>query len=282
MKPAAPIVIKRKRAGHAAHHGGAWKVAYADFMTALMAFFLVMWLVGQSTAVRHAVAAYFRDPGAFADGRGASLLEGGGGLAPDQAGAPPPPRDTRDRQTLERAAADIERALQATPELRELRGQVEIHMTADGLRLEVQESAAACFFGTGSATMTAQADRLFATIGRHLRPLRNGILVEGHTDSRQYSSREGYTNWELSADRANAVRRVMESAGLRPEQVREVRGYADTELRVPGDPFDARNRRVSILVRDTEGAGQGVAPATPGVADRPTIAPAPPGDAGRR
>lgn len=281
MKPAQPIVIKRKARGHAAPHGGAWKVAYADFMTALMAFFLVMWLVGQSVTVRRAVAAYFRDPGAFADGRGASLLEGGG-LAPDQTSAPPPARDTRDRQSLERAAADIERALQATPELRELRGQVEIRMTSDGLRLEIQESATACFFGTGSATMTGPAERLFATIGRHLRTLHNGILVEGHTDSRQYASREGYTNWELSADRANAVRRVMESAGLRPEQVREVRGYADTELRVPGDPFDARNRRVSILVRDTGGAAEGVAPAAPGLANGPTIAPAPPADPVRR
>lgn len=265
-KTTAPIIVRRKQAAHAGHHGGAWKVAYADFMTALMAFFLVMWLVGQSAAVRHAVAAYFRDPGAFAEGRGASLLEGNG-IGPKEGGAPTAAAAgaRQDRQKLEQAASDIEQALQALPEFKNIRGQIEIHMTPEGLRIELQESAAACFFDTGSATMTPQAERLFATIGRELKKLPNGVLFEGHTDSRQYAGHEGYSNWELSADRANAVRRVMETAGLRAEQVREVRGYADTELRDKRDPLDARNRRVSILVRNAAETVPAPAPAaTPG------------------
>jgi chemotaxis protein MotB len=256
MKPTPTIIIKPRKRVHEAHHGGAWKVAYADFVTALMAFFLVMWLVGQNTAVRHAIAAYFKDPGAFAEGRGASILEGGGGIAPGD-GAKPVAKPTpvpQDRQTLEQAATEIKQALEATPEFGEVRGQVEIHMTSEGLRIEMQESASSCFFDTGSATMTPQAERLFGTIGRQLQKLPNGVLVEGHTDSRQYSSREGYTNWELSADRANAVRRVMEKAGLGLQRVREVRGYADTQLRVAANPMDARNRRVSILVRNADGS----------------------------
>ena len=254
MKPIAPIIVKARRKGHASHHGGAWKVAYADFVTALMAFFLVMWLVGQDSAVRHAIAAYFRDPGAFAEGRGASLLEGGGGIHPEDGAPPPPSNAQQDRRTLEQVASEIRAALE-TPDFAEIRDQIEVRMTADGLRIELQESAKACFFDTGSATMTSQAERLFATIGRQLQKLPNGVLIEGHTDSRQYANREGYTNWELSADRANAVRRVMERAGLRDQQLCEVRGYADKQLRNAADPLDAGNRRVSILVRHTDQAG---------------------------
>lgn len=248
MKTTPPIIIKVKKKGHASHHGGAWKVAYADFVTALMAFFLVMWLVGQDASVRNAVAAYFRDPGAFAEGRGASLLEGGSGLDPDNSGAQAQGR-AQDQQALEHLAAQIREALQTMPDFAAVREQIEIRMTPDGLRIELQESAAACFFDTGSATMTPQAEHLFGTIGRELAKLTNGVMVEGHTDARQYANREGYTNWELSADRANAVRRVMERGGLREQQLREVRGYADKNLRNTADPLDVRNRRVSILVR---------------------------------
>jgi chemotaxis protein MotB len=271
MKATPTIIIKARKKEHAPHHGGAWKVAYADFVTALMAFFLVMWLVGQDSKVRHAIGQYFRDPGAFAEGRGASLLEGGGGVHPTDGAAPAPltPSIQQDRRTLEQAAGQIQEALQATPEFAEVRRQIEIHMTAEGLRIEMQESAGSCFFDTGSATMTSQAERLFTTIGHELQKLPNGILIEGHTDSRQYANREAYTNWELSADRANAVRRVMEKAGLREQQLREVRGYADKQLRNAADPLDARNRRVSILVRQAGETGAAPHEATGG-ARRPT------------
>ena len=246
MKNKPLIVIKPRKKEHGAPHGGAWKVAYADFVTALMAFFLVMWLVGQDKAVRQAVAANFRDPGAYAEASAASLLEGGSGLH-DEA-SPAAQRALLDQQALERVASEIEEAIKKMPALAALRDQIEIRMTAEGLRIELQESASSCFFDTGSAHMTPQAEELFGTIGRELSQLPNGVLLEGHTDSRQYA-REGYSNWELAADRANAVRRVMGKSGLSETQLLEVRGYADKQLRNPADPFDARNRRVSILVR---------------------------------
>jgi len=260
------IIVKARRKGHATPHGGAWKVAYADFVTALMAFFLVMWLVGQDASVRKAVAAYFRDPGAFEQGKAASLLEGGSGLHPEKGSPPAQARAKQDQQALERAAADIRQALQTMPDFAAVRGQIEIHMTNEGLRIELQESVSACFFDTGSATMTAQAEQVFARIGQELAKLPNGVLIEGHTDARQYASDEGYTNWELSADRANAVRRVLQRSGLGQQQLREVRGYADRQLRNSTDPLDARNRRVSILVRRAEEAGpsQAGTPAKPG------------------
>jgi chemotaxis protein MotB len=250
MKTKAPIIIKvKKKTGAGGHHGGAWKVAYADFVTALMAFFLVMWLVGQDAAVRKAVAAYFRDPIGFEQGGAASLLEGGTGIHEDGSAAAAQSRARQDEMALEHLASEIREALKTMPDLAAIRDQIEIHMTPDGLRVELEESATAYLFDTGSATMTPQAQELFGAIGRELQKLPNGVLVEGHTDARQYANREGYTNWELSADRANAVRRVMEKSGLREAQLQEVRGYADKQLRNPADPFDARNRRVSILVR---------------------------------
>ena len=246
MKHKPLIVVKARRKSHAAPHGGAWKVAYADFVTALMAFFLVMWLVGQDQAVRHAVGAYFRDPGAFTEASAASLLEGGSGL--HEQASPAAQRARLDEQSLERAASEIEAAIAHLPALAAIRDQIEIRMTAEGLRIELLEKADSCFFDTGSASMTPGAEDLFGAIGRELTRLPNGVLLEGHTDARQYS-RDAYSNWELASDRANAVRRVMEKSGLRPNQVLEVRGYADKQLRNPADPLDARNRRVSILVR---------------------------------
>lgn len=241
MKNAPLVIIRPRRKVHHGHHGGAWKVAYADFVTALMAFFLVMWLVGQDMSVRQAVAGYFRDPGAFDHAKSTSLLPGGDGLQP--ASKP------GDKASLEQTASDIRRALGDVPELATIKNQIEVKVTDEGLRIEALGSTSSDFFDTGSAQMKSGAERAFAAIARELGRLPNDVMVEGHTDGRQYQNRVGYTNWELSADRANAVRRVMEQNGLKPSQVKEVRGFADTLLRNPEDPFDARNRRVSILVR---------------------------------
>jgi chemotaxis protein MotB len=243
------IIVKKKKSDHGGHHGGAWKVAYADFVTAMMAFFLVMWIVGQSAQVRAAVAGYFRHPGLFDYEKSDSMVPGG------QKGILPEPKDgpgeatQADADTLEAAAARIRQALGVLPALDKVRDQVEIKMTAEGLRIELLESPAGGFFDTGSAKMNEAGEKVLAAIGRELAKVDNGVVFEGHTDSRPYQSREGYTNWELSADRANAARRLMENAGLQPGQVRGVRGCADTQLRTPGDPYNARNRRVSIIVQ---------------------------------
>jgi chemotaxis protein MotB len=253
-----PQVIVIKKAPHARHkpHGGAWKVAYADFVTAMMAFFLVMWLVNTSPDVRAAVAAYFRDPGVFETGRVQQLLpEGAQTLAPpvmDPSSGPPEaaPRDVEAaRAALERAAEKLRAALRMLPAFKLLEDRIEIQVTHEGLRIELLESDEKSFFELGSAELRPETRAVLATISTELSTLPNPVAIEGHTDSRAYDEASRYANWELSSDRANAARRWMQTSGLRSGQLEAVHGYADTRLRVPGNPLDARNRRVSILVR---------------------------------
>lgn len=249
-----PIVIVRKgrRGGHGGHHGGAWKVAYADFVTAMMAFFLVMWLVSQSQAVKQAVGGYFRDPGVFEHERGNSLVAMG-----DIKGGPEAPgaeqAGSGGRGALDEAASRLKEVLGRMPEFRKLSQQVQIQVTNEGLRVELLEANDATFFDTGSTAPRPETERILAAIAKELGGLDNAVVIEGHTDSRPYSRADGYTNWELSADRANAARRVMERNGLRAHQVRGVRGYADTRLLMAEDAFNSRNRRVSIVVQGETG-----------------------------
>jgi chemotaxis protein MotB len=248
MKNQPVIVVKKKKGGHGGHHGGAWKVAFADFMTAMFAFFLVMWIIGQSAQVKSAVAGYFRDPGLFDFEKSTSMVPGGQkGLLPEQ--QPGAGGTLGDAAKLEEAAAHIRQALGSLPQLNNVKDQIEITMTADGLRIELLESSAGGFFDSGSAHMNGAGEQVVVAIGRELAKVPNGVVFEGHTDSRPYSSAEGYTNWELSTDRANTARRVMQRSGLTSEQVRGVHGCANTHLRTPNDPFNARNRRVSIIVQ---------------------------------
>jgi chemotaxis protein MotB len=248
-----PIIVKKKKAGHGGHHGGAWKVAYADFVTAMMAFFLVMWLVGQSKPIKVAVAGYFRDPGIFDQAKSDGPIAGGDLKLDPQAA---PPRDTvegnglvdGERAALEETAKRIKQRLAESPDLRSLGKQIEIQITRDGLRIELLDAESQTFFASGSAALAAGTEKVLQLIARELGDLKNPIVIEGHTDSRPYAATDIYSNWELSADRANAARRVMERSGLHGGQVRGVRGYADRQLRVGDAPLDARNRRVSVIV----------------------------------
>ena len=246
-----PIIIKRKKAGHGGHHGGAWKVAYADFVTAMMAFFLVMWLVNQSKEVKSSVAGYFRDPGVFDQARSDGPIAGGD-LRLDPEAAPPSDPKTGlaadERAALEDTAKRIKQRLAEAPDLRSLGRQIEIQITRDGLRIELVDAESQTFFATGSAALAPGTEKVLELIARELGQLKNSIVIEGHTDSRPYAATDLYSNWELSADRANAARRVMERSGLQGGQVRGVRGYADRQLRVSETPLDARNRRVSVIV----------------------------------
>jgi chemotaxis protein MotB len=268
----APVIIVKKKKGHGhGHHGGAWKVAYADFVTAMMAFFLVLWIVGQSQAVKVAVAGHFRDPGVFEFERSTGILPGGTtGISPE---GPPTlkrvaARNSADRQALEEKAAMLKVMLQK-PELAGMKDQVEIQMTRDGLRIELLEKSDSLFFDSGSAALKEHTVRLLHAIARELGSLTNPIVLEGHTDSRRYTASRAYTNWELSADRANAARRVMDGV-LPAGRLSEVRGYADTRLRFPKEPLDPRNRRVSIIVANHE-----TEPAAPVVQDLLGTPPAP-------
>jgi chemotaxis protein MotB len=259
------IIIRKKKRGHAAHHGGAWKVAYADFVTAMMAFFLVMWLVAQSKDVKANIAGYFRDPGLFDYQKSNGLLPAGGapgvspgkpsdGGTPDLAGKSDQAAMLKEKERLAQAAEHIREALMKVPDFKTLRDQIEFIITSEGLRIELVERSGSSFFDSGSALLRGESEGMLVLIAGELGKLANDVVLEGHTDSRPYSSGERYGNWELSSDRANAARRVMEARGLRHQQLRTVRGFADTQLHFPKDSLDPRNRRISIVVRSQAAA----------------------------
>lgn len=234
----APIIIKKKVAGHGGHHGGAWKVAYADFVTAMMALFIVLWLMNSSKKVQEAVGGYFRDPS------GKGKISGSG-----IAGNVPEPKD--DMQALKEK---IEATIRQLPEFQRIKDQVILTITAEGLRVELLETEKGMFFELGSAKPTPSGEHMLQQLAAELAKLPNRLQIEGHTDSRPYSRENGYSNWELSADRANAARRLMMDAGVRKDQVAQIRGLADQRLLVPEDPESPSNRRVSVLVQYLESA----------------------------
>ena len=252
----APVIrIVKKKGGGAAHHGGAWKVAYADVVTAMMAFFLVMWIVGLSKPTRQAIAAYFKNPSLFEHNGGPKIL-----LAdpPAHAKASPLASSEKDKiveaqlkAKLEEKQQAILRELKETPEFKDLQDSIQVHMTDEGLRIELMEKTSSLFFASGSAKLNPRTIRLLQLIALQLKDLKNPIIVEGHTDSRPLNAANGYSNWELSADRANAARRAMEEHGLHHGQVLAVRGFADRKLLRPQEPTHYSNRRVSILVAYT-------------------------------
>jgi chemotaxis protein MotB len=265
MKNAQIVIIKKRSGQKHAHHSGAWKVAYADFVTAMMAFFLVLWIIGQSRAVKASIAGYFRDPGIFDQQKSNGVIAGGDFRLDPEADSrvnpvPIPPGVGEVKRDLQGVGARIRELLGKMPEFKML-NQLDIQMTAEGLRIEMVESANSSFFDTGSAVLTGETEKMLGAIGAELGTIDNSVVIEGHTDSRPYRGQtEMYTNWELAADRANAARRVLQRSGLKPGQLRGVRGYADTQLKYPNESLDPRNRRVSIVVQQTPEATAQTAP----------------------
>lgn len=243
-------IVKKKHGDHG-HHGGAWKVAYADFVTAMMAFFLVMWIIGLSQNIKEAIAAYFKDPVGFMkavnEGKLAFSISPDGGAAKASEKELPAPGETSEKQRMEVAKKEIEKVVEGVPEFKHLKPYVQIQIVDEGLRVELLESSQSVFFMTGSADLNPQARQLLSRIAKYLAKLPNRIIIEGHTDSRPFSG-GGMTNWELSVNRANSARRILEASGLRKGQIYEVRGYADNKLRVPNDPYHYSNRRISLLI----------------------------------
>jgi chemotaxis protein MotB len=241
---AQPIIVIKKKGGHGGHHGGAWKVAYADFVTAMMALFIVLWLMGSSEKVKKAVAGYFQDPKGSASLLGTTMA--GNGTAVETVVDP-------NKQKLEELKKKLEEEIKARKDLEKLSKQIEITITSEGLRIELLEDKNGTFYESGSAHLSPSGQELLALLAMELKTLPNQLLIEGHTDAAQYSNNADYSNWELSADRANAARRLLQADGVRKDQVTQVRGFADQFLRVKSNPFDPSNRRITILVKNEEG-----------------------------
>jgi chemotaxis protein MotB len=257
MAASQPIVIKKK-GGHGGHHGGAWKVAYADFVTALMALFIVLWLMNTSKQVQEAVGGYFRDPMGTAKKVGSPLSGSGENF-------------TVTKDNMPELKEQLQKAIRKLTNFDQLKKQIEITVTAEGLRIELLESEKGTFFDSGSSRLNQSGEELLVMLAQELQKLPNTISIEGHTDSKPFVGAGSYSNWELSADRANAARRLMQESGVRGNQVSQVRGFADQNLRKKEAPEDPSNRRITILVQylpRSEPGSEGSPPPVEGVATR--------------
>jgi chemotaxis protein MotB len=231
-----PIIIKKK-GGHGGHHGGAWKVAYADFVTAMMSLFIVLWLMNSSKPIQEAVGGYFRDPNGVAQKKG-SAVDGAGQAAP-----------VVKQVDMGKLKSDLMKAMQKLADFEKLKKQIELTLTPEGLKIEMMENPNGTFFENGKAQPTPDLQELLKVLSVEVGKLPNPVSIEGHTDSKPFSDSRAYGNWELSTDRANAARRMMQENGLRPGQVVQVRGYADQDLREPKKPDDASNRRGTLVIQ---------------------------------
>lgn len=235
--------IKKVRA-HGGHHGGAWKVAYADFVTAMMALFLVLWLVSQAdTKLKSAIANYFRSPGVFNTQKGGILA------APKKVSREPSGLTAKDEeQALSGMAVMLKKSFDSKPNFSNVKDQIKIDLTDEGLKIQIIDKADRVAFDSGSAALNKEASEILAEIARGICGLPNPIRIGGHTDRQPFPANSTYTNWELSADRANAARRVLEANCVSPAQIQRIVGYADMELLYPNDPYSTSNRRITIMV----------------------------------
>ncbi|MCX6365913.1 MAG: OmpA family protein [Armatimonadetes bacterium] len=253
-----PIIrITRKKVIVAGHHGGSWKVAYADFVTAMMAFFLVMWIVSMDQAIKEEIAEYFNNPpsASVQSKAGISNLSmGGKSPVSIGVGVGLNAKNWRDlamelqRENMVKADMNIKSRIASQSTVSGLAKQVEIKLTSYGMLIQLVEAENSPFFASGSAELPAPTVGILKLIAQEIGQLPNRVWIEGHTDAVPFGTGNGYSNWELSADRANAARRVMEVSGLQQNQIEHIRGYAASQLRVPTKPLDPSNRRVTIVV----------------------------------
>lgn len=239
MATSRPFVIVKKKVAHRGHHGGAWKVAYADFVTAMMSLFIVLWLMNSSKQLREAVGGYFRDP------TGTSKMVG-----TDRRGAGESFMLTKN--DMAKLKEQLQKAVRQLNDFEKLKNQIQMTITAEGLRIELLETASGTFFDLGSTRLNSDGKNLLELLAQQLGKLPNKLSIEGHTDAKPYTEHSEYSNWELSSDRANAARRVMQENGVRVDQVAQVRGFADQKLRNDKDPYDPSNRRISVIVQYIE------------------------------
>ena len=269
----AVIIKKVKKGGHGGHHGGAWKIAYADFVTAMMAFFLLMWLLGSTTrADLQGISEYFQTPlkvalmGGSGAGESTSVIQGGGTdltrtTGQQKRGDTASGRKVsdleeaekelarREKQKLKALKLKVEAAIAASPTLSQFRKQLLLDITTEGLRIQIVDEQNRPMFAIGSADLQPYTRDIIREIGKIINDVPNRISLSGHTDSTQYYGGErGYSNWELSADRSNAVRRELLAGGMEESRISRVVGLASSVLLDPQDSTNPINRRVSIIV----------------------------------
>ncbi len=271
-----PIIVKKIKKGGHAHHGGAWKIAYADFVTAMMAFFLLMWLLGSTTKEqKQAISDYFNNPSPISGPGGAStsmIKIGGGkdvtysegdtkkGSNPEE--KPKKPDEPKpevgqitqdDKKRLMDLKKELEQAIDASEALKPFKDQLLLEITKEGLRIQIVDKENRPMFNSGSATMQPYAVKILNEIGKVINHVPNRISLSGHTDATPYSKFSGnYTNWELSADRSNASRRALVQGGMDEEKVARVVGLSSAVLFDKTNPLNPINRRISIIVLNKE------------------------------
>ena len=237
--PEAPAAYSVRGRGPEKRRSGAWKVAYADFVTALMALFIVLWMMNASGKVKQSVQGYFHDPRGYTRRMGAGRANSGEGLPIDL-------------KTVHHVKKQIEAALRQMPEFSQIHQNIVFSVTGEGLRIDLLENEKGMFFVTGDPTPTPAAEHLLSVLAGELGKINNPVIVEGHTDARPFrnsTASSRYGNWELAADRANTARRLLYSYGLSSDRMVEMRGFADKRLLNAADPNDPRNRRVSVVVK---------------------------------
>ena len=263
--PAVVVVKKKARGGHAGHHGGAWKVAYADFVTAMMAFFLLLWLLASTTKEQKSgIASYFNPPSNSSEyGGGQGIMKGSSVVASDDKAPedtpvmPPAQADNNDEMAVQakedamfRQVADqLKKAVMNVPELKMLMDNMLIDMTPEGLRITMTDSKDRPLFHDGSAEMFDYTHQMLAVVANVLGPLSNNLAIGGHTDVVPYrGANPAYTNWELSSDRANMTRRVMMQEGMPEHRMNRVAGYSSQQPLLVDQPEAVKNRRITVIV----------------------------------
>ncbi len=309
-----PIIIKRIKKGGHGHHGGSWKVAFADFVTAMMAFFMLMWLLGSTTPEQKAaISDYFNNPSAVPGPGGASnsMIKNGGemdvptgeGMNPQQHNKPGEIETESDdanagkatleditaeeleemarkkeRDEMESLLEDLKKSTQAGQALAPFKDQLLLDITSEGLRIQIVDKENRPMFDSGSANLKSYTQTILKEVSRVINKSGNRISISGHTDRTPFAGSNGYSNWELSADRANAARRTLVEAGLNEAKIGRVVGLSDSVLFDRTNPYNPINRRISIVVmnRDTEKAvSEGEGAAAPEANNTPTPGAAP-------
>jgi chemotaxis protein MotB len=257
MQTVQPVIIVRRKKGHGGgHHGGAWKVAYADFVTAMLALFIVLWLLSSSEQIQKAVGGYFTDP----KGKG---KDAGNGLR----GSGSESLSIR-KDDMSRLKQKLEQAIKDATSLQKIKEHVIFSVTSEGLRVELVEGENSTFFESANSHPTEFGKDLLKKLAEEIGKLPNRVTLEGHTDSRPFGGTD-YSNWELSVDRANAARRWMQQNGMRGDQVTQVRGFADQSLRDPNHPDDGTNRRVTLIIMYQAASPQAAEKIAPSAAASP-------------